>query len=263
MQTAALRRPEVLVTGTASKIALPEWVRPYSAKAASLNKVRALSHLAPLTVVFGTTPEAMAKHEILSVLASRQRTTARPSKIVFVFDEADARAQDLAIVLESFARVDDVELARGPEQGAFAVEEAVAKIMVDRRQEAARADSDPLGRVQSVVAATADLRADSGRLSARRVAEAFGLSAAGLAALLGRSRQTVAKTDDAPALQAALRPFERIARLRAVLPAGDFRRWLNQPAAALDASSPLDVIRARRAEVVADLVEDMLSGNPA
>jgi Protein of unknown function (DUF2384) len=263
MQTAASSRPEVLVTGTASKIALPEWVRPYSAKTASLKKIRALSHLAPLTVVFVTTPAAIAQHEILSLLASRQRTTARPSKIVFVFEDADARAQDLARVLESFSRVDDVELARGPEQGAFAVEEAVAKILVDRRHEAARAAADPLGQVRSVVVATADLRVDTGRLSARRIAEAFGLSTAELAALLGRSRQTVAKTDDAPALQAVLRPFERIARLRAVLPAGDFRRWLNQPAAALDGKAPLDVIRARRAEVVADLVEDMLSGNPA
>lgn len=156
-----------------------------------------------------------------------------------------------------------MEFARGPEQGALALEGAVAKIMVDRRQEARVEASDPLGQVRRVVAATADLRSDAGRLSAGRIAEVFGLSAAGLAALLGRSRQTVAKTEDAPGLQPALRPFERIARLRAVLPAGDFRRWLNQPSPALGDRSPLDVIRGRQAEAVADLVEDMLSGSPA
>ncbi|HYH45663.1 MAG TPA: hypothetical protein VEG34_08245, partial [Thermoanaerobaculia bacterium] len=196
MPTAALTSPEILVTGTAARIAVPAWVRPYSTKTATLNKIRSLPGLAPLTVVFVTTPEAIVEHEILSVLASRQRTTARPSKIVFVFDEAEARAQELVKVLAAFSRVDDVEFARGPEQGALALEGAVAKIMVDRQQEARAEASDPLGQVRRVVAATADLRSDAGRLSAGRIAEAFGLSAAGLAALLGRSRQTVAKTED-------------------------------------------------------------------
>jgi hypothetical protein len=263
MPTTALKHPEILVTGLSPNLAVPDWVSPYPAKTANLNTIRSLPWLTPLTVVFVTTPEAIVKHEILSVLASRQGATARPSKIVFVFDDGDARAEELGKVLAAFPRVDDVEFAGGPEQGALALEGAMAKILVDRRQEVRAEAADPLGQVQSVVAATADLRAESGRLSARRIAGAFGLSTAELAALLGRSRQTVAKTDDAPGLQPVLRPFERIARLRAVLPASDFRRWLNQPTAALDASSPLDAIRARRAEVVADLVEDMLSGSPA
>jgi hypothetical protein len=122
--------------------------------------------------------------------------------------------------------------------------------------------ADPLGRIKSVIAATADLRAPSGRLSARRVAEAFGLTLAQLAAAIGKARQTVWKTDDAEALQPRLFPFERTARLRTVLSKSDFRSWLNMPNEQLDDRTPIDLVRRGQADVVADLAEDMLSGSP-
>jgi len=121
---------------------------------------------------------------------------------------------------------------------------------------------DPLGRLKSTIAATAHLRAASGRLSARRVAEAFGLTLAQLAAAIGKARQTVWKTDDAEALQPRLFAFERIARLRTVLSETDFRSWLNMPNEQLDERTPIEVVRSGKAEVVADLAEDMLSGSP-
>jgi hypothetical protein len=122
---------------------------------------------------------------------------------------------------------------------------------------------DPLGRLKSVIAATADLRAPSGRLSARRVAEAFGLTLAQLAAAIGKARQTVWKTDDAEALQPRLFPFERIARLRTVLPESDFRSWLNMPDEQLDDRTPIELLRNGEADTVADLAEDMLTGIPS
>jgi hypothetical protein len=122
---------------------------------------------------------------------------------------------------------------------------------------------DPLGRLKSVIAATADLRAPSGRLSARRVAEAFGLTLAQLAAAIGKARQTVWKTDDAEALQPRLFPFERIARLRTVLPESDFRSWLNMPDGQLDDRTPIELLRNGEADTVADLAEDMLTGIPS
>ena len=88
------------------------------------------------------------------------------------------------------------------------------------------------------------------------------LSTAELAGLMGRKRQTVAKTDDAQSLQPLLRPFERIVRLRSVLAEADFRSWLNMPNEQLDQRSPLDVVRQGMAETVADLAENMLLGNP-
>ena len=92
------------------------------------------------------------------------------------------------------------------------------------------------------------------------VAGAFGVSVAKLAKMVGRSRQTVAKTPDSVALQAALRQFERVARLRAVLPEDDFLKWLRMPNEQLGGSSPLEYIEEGRAEAVGDLVADMLTG---
>jgi hypothetical protein len=121
---------------------------------------------------------------------------------------------------------------------------------------------DPLGRLKSTIAATADLRAESGRLSARRIAEAFGLTLAQLAAAIGKARQTVWKTADAEALQRRLFAFERIARLRTVLSESDFRSWLNMPNEQLGVRTPIELIRSGKADTVADLAEDMLTGNP-
>lgn len=121
---------------------------------------------------------------------------------------------------------------------------------------------DPLARLKSAIAATADLRAASGRLSARRIAEAFGLTLAQLAAAIGKARQTVWKTDDGEAIQQLLFPFERIARLRAVISESDFRSWLNMPNEPLHGRTPIELIRSGKANTVADLAEDMLSGNP-
>ncbi len=122
--------------------------------------------------------------------------------------------------------------------------------------------SDPLGNLASVIAATSGLRAESGRLSAQRIAASFGLSVAELAKLLGKSRQAVSKTADAESIQEGLAPFARIARLRAVLSDEDFRAWLHLPNELLDGHSPSTVIRDGKAGVVADLAEDMLSGSP-
>jgi uncharacterized protein (DUF2384 family) len=121
---------------------------------------------------------------------------------------------------------------------------------------------DPLGRLKSIIAATADLRAASGRLSARRVAEAFGMTLAQLATAIGKARQTVWKTDDAEALQPRLFAFERTARLRTVLSESDFRSWLNMPNEQLDDRTPIELIRNGEADTVADLAEDMLTGSP-
>lgn len=83
-----------------------------------------------------------------------------------------------------------------------------------------------------------------------------------LAGLIGKSRQSVSKTEDAESSQESLAPFARIARLRAVLSDDDFRVWLNLPNDALDGITPLAMIRGGGSDVVADLAEDMLSGSP-
>ena len=184
--------------------------------------------------------------------------------MVFVFEERaqETDARQLHELLSFFDRTADVELVAGSEQAEFALASTFAKIWADVEGRREPQDAaDPLAELHSVLAATADLRLDSGKLSATRVAKAFGLSVAELAGLLGRSRQAVSKTPSANALQPLLAPYEQIARLRTVLPADDFRRWLNMPNPQLDDHSPIAVARQGQTEVVADLVQDMLSGS--
>jgi hypothetical protein len=105
----------------------------------------------------------------------------------------------------------------------------------------------------------------SGRLDAARVASFFGLSLSALAKALGRSPQTMHKTPDAPRLQGALAPFARIATSLLTLfrTAEKARVWMNAPHPDLDRVTPLDLVKANKADAVADLLEDALLGHPA
>lgn len=257
--------PKVLLTGLTQQPPVPRWIQRFSPRVASPKQVRALARLPELTVVRAEAPETVLAHQgFLSALAAQLHKTPVPAKIVFVFEGENTAtdARQLLKVLTFFDRAADVEFARGSQQAAFALDAAFAKIWADvARPTKESRDTDPLAKVKSVLAATADLRADSGKLSAPRVAEAFGLAVAELAELLGRSRQAVSKTPEGEALQPLLAPFERIARLRTVLSKADFLRWLNMANEQLDGSSPLEVIRKGQVDAAADLAQDMLSGS--
>jgi hypothetical protein len=163
-----------------------------------------------------------------------------------------------------------VEIARGDIE--TTLRSLIAKIEVlTERTETSRSDSlargaprpSPLDQVRSVVGATKELRVSGGNLSARNVADLFGVSLSELAKWLGRTRQAVSKAPAADSLQNQLGYFERIARLRAVLEApADFRKWLRMPNSQLDGKTPLEVLEEGRWQVVADLVDDMLTGSP-
>jgi len=263
MEPAPKIYPQVLLTGPGAKAKVPPWIRGrFTPKVATAGQIRRLSRLPQLTVVRASEPESvLAESGFLSLLADRLHETPVPARVLFVFDPSRRRTdpRTLLRVLRHFDRAEAVEFARGAEQATLALDSALAKIWADLPEEA---PADPLGRLKSVIAATADLRSESGRLSARRVAEALGLPLSQLAAAIGKPRQTLWKTDDAEAIQEPLVPFERVARLRAVLSERDFRSWLNMANEQLDGRTPIDLIRAGQAAVVADLAEDMLSGSP-
>lgn len=123
--------------------------------------------------------------------------------------------------------------------------------------------SSPLDTVKGVIKATEDLRVENGKLSAEAVAKTFKVTMSELADWLGRSRQAVSKTPDADSLQNELEFFERIARLRTVISKGDFLKWLRMPNRELDGKRPLEFLANGEGQVVADLVDDMLTGAPA
>jgi uncharacterized protein (DUF2384 family) len=95
------------------------------------------------------------------------------------------------------------------------------------------------------------------------VAKVYGISVSELAGWLGKSRQTVNKTPDADSLQLALNFFERVARLRLALKSdADFRKWLRTPHQLLENKLPLQLMAKGEWQVVADFVDDALTGAP-
>lgn len=254
---------DVILTGPGTRIPIPTWMRPYSPRAVAGDDVGSLSRLPELTVVEVEEPSAVLRRTaFLSSLAAQHEKTPGPSKILFVFKAKKfvVDAKKLSAVLIFFSRYKDVEFVRGADQAAFAFQGAVAKLLVANRM---GHSTHTLSGLTNVIVATSPLRAKSGRLSAQKVAALFGLSVAEVAKLLGKSRQAVSKTEDAESIQEGLAPFDRAARLRTVLSDEGFRAWLHLPNELLDGRSPWALIRSGNVEAIAELAEDMLSGNPA
>lgn len=268
-----LEFPEILFTSATGSVRVPAWVKAFPHEVRPASELRVLGKLPAMTIVQADDAATVLAHRafLVTLVKLHERETA--GRIVFAFrkpsrENAKARVQSFAKLLSHFQRAADIELAHGREGIRLAVEGAMAKALVAVKiagppAAQARPSADPLASVRTVLEATASLRSDAGRLDAGRVAEVFGLSVAELAGLLGRSRQAVSKTPDADSLQARLRSFERITRLRAVLSGPDFRSWLNLANPVLEGRSPLDIVRAGRADVVANLAEDLLAGAPA
>lgn len=257
-------RPEILFTAPAGRVPSPGWAREYTHRVVTGPQIRQLKSLPWLTVVQVKAPGSFAKHKsFLSLLARITKHSPAPYKVVFLFSEGPRlRAHDFSSVLQWFP-ASSVEFAQGARNGALAVEEAWAKLQKEiGATPSASLEHDPLGRIKGVIDATSDLRAESGRLSAALVAEVFGIPIAEVARILGQSRQAVSKSPDAESRQKGLRLFERIARLRAVLPAKDFSAWLNMTRPELDNRAPIDLVRDRKVAKVADFAEDMLTGAP-
>lgn len=126
-----------------------------------------------------------------------------------------------------------------------------------------QARPSPLDQVKQVLAATADLREENGKLSAVRIAKVFGISLSQLAGWLKRTKQAVSKTPDADSLQPSLEFFERVARLRGVTENdAEFRKWLRTSNATLGRRTPLDLLASGQWQALADKVNDMLTGAP-
>jgi hypothetical protein len=151
----------------------------------------------------------------------------------------------------------------GADNAKSTVTKILARVLARNRTIYEPAKTPPLLLEERVrLDSTSDLRGESGRLTVTKVASTFGLSTAKLASLLGSNRQAVFNTDDARSLQSKLAPFERIARLRRAFTPKQFLAWLQSPHHLLEKQSPIEVITKGGVEVVADLVEDMLAGNP-
>lgn len=105
---------------------------------------------------------------------------------------------------------------------------------------------------------------ESGRLDARRISNLFGIPLKQLSNSIAAVSANVYKTPDAPSLQDKFSLYERIARTLFLLVGSEegIRIWLNTPEPELDGELPRDLLLSGEVEVVADLLEDMLEGQP-
>lgn len=256
---------DVLWTSLSDPVSPPAWMGNVRMEKKTARQFRLLKKLPAMTVVQADDLNAVLNHtaflhHITSVCDPNDR-------IVFLFKKPArqtllAGASTASRLFAQFPSPSHVDCA-SEASGLAAIQAAVARLLAENSRIVPTPRVDPLAGMKSVLAATSDLRSKSGRLAASKVARTFGLAVADLASLMGRPRQTVSKTPDAPALQESLGRFERIARLRAVLPEAQFLAWLNHENRELGKKTPIAAIREGRADVVAELADDMLTGTPA
>ncbi len=256
------------MTGIGTRASVPAWAS-ISGRKPELVSSQEITHrerLPDVLIVRAEAPKSFLAHgKFVSSLARRQRESPGRTIILIEFKKT-GRAYgpwSLADVLRPFRDRADIRLVSEPHQAKGIFVDALAQVIarIDDAPAHDRPNADPFAGVKEIIESTADLRTETGNLSAARIAEVFGIPKAELARLAGKTRQAVSQSDDAYSIQEALLPFERVARLRAVI-GQNFKKWLRIPNRQLADKAPLDLILDGKVRVVADLVEDMLTGNP-
>lgn len=184
---------------------------------------------------------------------------AEPSPLSFVLtSELFLERPLLKARVEISHRLDNLENELG---------EAFAKAIADWQAEPVSLLDHASKHLRGVV----DLYSDGkpGRLCARKVAKAFGLTQTKLADILTKvlgtniSLSRLNTTPYGETLQPGLLHFEEIARLRNVMGEQEFKAWLNQKNWSLEEETPYDCILQGHVDVVANLASNMLLGNPS
>lgn len=239
---------------------VPPWASRWKPRRTTVDELCQEHPLAGVLVVSTTGLPDMTRERVrIAALAEHVLKAAHPVRVVLNFRKGGHTPDQLFEAFKLFrGATSRLEVADGDEVLEKSLNEAMAKYRVEDEERG----PDPLAEAREVMAVTESLLSDKGRLSAKAVADALGIPWTRLAVLLGSNKQAVGKTPDAPSLQGPLRPFERIARLRAVLPEKGVLAWMQRPNVHLDDHTPLQIIDSGRSEVVADLVESMLTGAP-
>lgn len=109
-----------------------------------------------------------------------------------------------------------------------------------------------------------DLRDDSGNLSAKRVANLFGISVTRLGEWIDRKKAALSKSPASDSLQPLLQPYANISLVRRALDGNDvaFRKWLRTAHPLLENQSPLHWLSVGKTQEIAEFVHDALTGQP-
>lgn len=239
---------------------VPTWARAFHATRSTLAGLCAASDLPGIAVLQSARPRKVIEQtdQLSKLFESYSDSANFYSRLILGFKKSDAEEfLNLAPILAQYPGLSGrVELVRQSNDLQDALLEALTKVL------ASRSEHDPLAEVASVAKVDRCLRAESGRIDADKVADAFGFSMAELARQINVSRQRLSKTPDAETLQPLLRPYERIARLRTLFDDAEFKAWLNAPNELLeDEDAPIAYLKARAQKPLAAFAQNMLTGS--
>lgn len=239
---------------------VPNWARAFRATRSTLADLCEASELPGVAVLQSGRPRRVIEESdhLSKLFESYSNTTNLYSRLILGFKQSETEEfLELAPILGKYPGLPGrIELVRQSDDLHDAFLEALTKVL------ASRSETDPLSNVPSVAKVDRSLRADGGRIDAEKVAAAFGISMAELARQIDVSRQRLCKTPDAEALQALLRPYERIARLRTIFDDAEFKAWLNTPNELLeDEDAPIDYLKAGAQQPLAAFAQNMLTGS--
>jgi hypothetical protein len=242
---------------------VPRWAHDFNTQRNTVSEISKADHLPGIIVLKAPTARDYGSRRLgIDSLVERIERSKQPVKIVLSFSSKKRLGlNNMLEVLSLFPSelCSNIEVSPRLDSLEDSLNEALVKYFLFKEAD----ETDPLASAKNVVKAVRPLLAESGRLSAKAIAVEFGMSVAQLAKQIGQSRQAISKTPDAPKIQISLRPYERIFRLSTIFAKNDFLAWLERPNRELDDSSPMEIIKTGRAEIIADLVEDMLLGAPS
>ena len=275
----ALTTDDIAVSfaGLTSRGKIPKWAKRFNVCRTTLDELSHRESLSGIVVVQNVGSKQMEhERDLVSLLDSHVWKSSDPVRLVLGLTSRPVGLEGLTRVLRLFREsLSRVEVANGNEDLEGSLVKALAKYQVESDLKASlvikalieseETKNDALSQAREVIAATRPLLTKRGRLSAKAVASIFDIPWTRFARQIGSTKQAVDKTPDSAALQPTLRPYERVARLRAVLKDADadFRAWLNRANVHLDNHTPLELVESGRVEIVADLVESMLTGTPS
>lgn len=238
-------------------------------RSTNLNGIVTRRVLPDVTLVNIPRREGPEVDRLTGALAAKQDSSKTPGYVIFISHRSKNRAKFLRY-LKRFPSPDRIQVYFSPSEGVIeAAVKAIGptldvlKASLSKAIEPDRPKPSMLDEMQRVIDATKDLRSDRGNLSAKLISDLYEIPTSRLASSLGKAKQTLFKTPDADAIQAGLEYFERIARLRVAMSDTDFRKWLRTPNQLLDDKTPLELVLNGKAQVVADLVADMITGRPS
>lgn len=255
--------PKVIFTSLEQEASIPSWAHSLGAKKSTFAKASQKTVAPNVIVIREKSVKSYVSQE--SFIHEAATNLYKNSPGSWIVAEAGSTAEDafdldlITSLMHAFPKKysNRLDLAFGKDQLRARVLSALAKM------ERESSLPDPLGEVKQIIDATKDLRNREGRLSAKLVAKAFGISEAELARQLKMTPQAINKNPDSKPLQKLLRPYERIARLRSALSQAQFIAWLDRPVWDLDNKNPLEALSAGHVEAVANYAEDALLGTPS